>query len=412
MKKLRYILISYIMYHTFLQVAFAQKITTLAPQIERQSQQYVSITKVELTADYTIIYYTYRKSVNPFEQLLNGGRTPPQLIQIDPNSRLYSVRNIDKKFKFIKTIGIPVSPQKAEIEAGKQVNFSVYYERLEPGIEIFDLFEGKDDPRNGELQFWNFYGIRIRNPKNQKKIIPTDTKTEPKKIPPIAVQPPKPVEVKPEVATSSVSVFSTLKGTILDAKTKLPISAKLSYSVPNDDNGVDSLQLSASAGKFKLILSPNQKYGYAASAKGYFPSSGEFDLTKTNEGQETTTEILLSPVAVGEAVTLNNIYFQISKFDLLPTSYPQLDQLVKLLQDSPKTEIRIEGYTDSVGDFDENVKLSLDRANAVKKYLVSKGIDSARIEAKGLGPTRPVSKGTTDAERQKNRRVEFVILKM
>ena len=85
---------------------------------------------------------------------------------------------------------------------------------------------------------------------------------------------------------------------------------------------------------------------------------------------------------------------------------------MKLLQDSPKAEIRIEGYTDSVGDFDENVKLSLDRANAVKKYLVSKGIDSAKIEAKGLGPTRPVSKGTTDAERQKNRRVEFVILKM
>ena len=412
MKKLRYILISYIMYHTFLQVAFAQKITTLAPQVDRQSQSHIIITKVELTSDFTIIYYKYQDQANPLERFLNGRPDGPETIRIDPKSQLYSIRNIDKKYKFIKAIGIPVSPKYLEVEQGDMIKFSVYYERLDPGVEIFDVFEGKDDSKNPLFHYWNFYGIRIRNPKNQKKIVPTDIKTESKKIPPVAVQPPKPVEVKPEVVTSSVPAFSTLKGTILDAKTKQPISAKLSYSVPNDDNGVDSLQLSASAGKFKLILSPNQKYGYAASAKGYFPSSGEFDLTKTNAGQETITEILLSPVAVGEAVTLNNIYFQISKFDLLPTSYPQLDQLVKLLQDSPKAEIRIEGYTDSVGDFDENVKLSLDRANAVKKYLVSKGIDSAKIEAKGLGPTRPVSKGTTDAERQKNRRVEFVILKM
>ena len=197
MKKLRYILISYILHLIFFQTAFAQKITTLAPQIERQSQRYINITKVELTADYTIIYYKYFRPVNPFDRLFNGDEPKIQSIQIDPKSRLYSVRNIDKKFKFIKTIGIPVSPQKAEIEAGEQVNFSVYYERLEPGIEIFDLFEGKDDPRNGELQFWNFYGIRIRNPKNQKKIVPTDIKIESKKIPPVAVQPPKPVEVKP-----------------------------------------------------------------------------------------------------------------------------------------------------------------------------------------------------------------------
>lgn len=413
MKKVLFIPTLYVLLFTISQTLSAQKLTTLAPAVDRQSQRYVSITKVVLTEQYTIIYFRYKQASNPFDQLL--GRDNKQLIQIDPESYLYQPRNQNKKFKFVKAVGIPVSPKQLNVPAGEEINFSVYYDKLEPGIENFDLFEGEDNPKNN-LQFWNFYGIKIRNPKAQKKIIPNDVKTEIKKNAPVAIEAPKPtVEDKPLVTTPEVASpsFFTIRGTILDAKTKQSIpSSKLNYSVPNDDNGVDSLQLSASAGKFKLVLSPNQKYGYVASAKGYFPSSGEFDLSKPASAQEIVAEILLSPVAVGEAVTLNNIYFQVTKFDLLPNSYPQLDQLVKLLKENPQAEIRVEGHTDNVGDFDENIKLSLERANSVKKYLVSKGIESSRVEPKGYGPTRPISKGSTDEERQKNRRVEFVILKM
>jgi len=401
--------------------ANAQKITTLRPYVERQSQPDVEITKVELTDTYTIISFLYRdftvddsrnrRGNGGLEDLLRQFQRPStQWIQIDPRSRLYKPGDSGKKFRFVKAEGIPISPDSLIVKPGQEVRFKVYFRRLDPGIEVFDMFEGQENARGGP-RFWNFYGVHIRNPKTP----PPAPKPEPKKeTPPVVAEAPKttpqPVEPKTEPAAPA-SKLITLRGTILDAKTKKPIPAKITYIVPSEDNGFDSLQLSASSGKFKLNLDAGNKYAYVASAKGYFPESGAFDLTQAKGGQEVNNEIALNPVAVGEAITLNNIYFEISKFDLLPTSFAELDRLAQLMKENNNLEIRVEGHTDNLGDFDKNVELSQNRANAVKRYLVAKGIDSARIESKGLGSTRPITKGTSESERKRNRRVEFVVVK-
>jgi OmpA-OmpF porin, OOP family len=389
----------------------AQKITTARPFVQKQSQDYVVLTKVELTPSYTILYFTYenqrRRRGSIFDLLEGNQGANNDIIQFNPQSRLYEPQRANRKFKFIKAEGIPLSPDKMRVYPGDKVSFVVYFERLEPGIELFDLYEGKDE---GSLEFWNFYGVHIRNPKNQPK--PQPKKAEPPVVVEKPVEPaPAPVTA-PEPAPVSGLALATVRGTVLNAKTKQPIAAKINYTVPNDDNGLDSLQLSASSGKFRINVPPNQKYNYEVSAKGYLPTTGAFDLSKTAAGQETSVEVLLTPVAVGEAITLNNVYFDVSKYELLPTSYAELDRLVAFMQDNPRIEVRVEGHTDNLGDFDENVKLSQNRANAVKQYLVSKGIDSVRIEAKGYGSTRPVSKGTSEAERRRNRRVELAILKL
>jgi outer membrane protein OmpA-like peptidoglycan-associated protein len=73
-------------------------------------------------------------------------------------------------------------------------------------------------------------------------------------------------------------------------------------------------------------------------------------------------------------------------------------------------KVRVEGHTDNVGKAKKNTQLSQKRADAVKKYLVSKGVEDARLEAIGFGPDKPIADNATDEGKEANRRVEFVIV--
>ena len=101
------------------------------------------------------------------------------------------------------------------------------------------------------------------------------------------------------------------------------------------------------------------------------------------------------------------IQFQSAKAVLLPQSLKVLDDVVDILKDNPELSLSIEGHTSGDGIFEANMNLSNERANNVKGYLISKGIDAARLTAKGYGPTQPINKGKTTAEKAQNRRVEL-----
>jgi outer membrane protein OmpA-like peptidoglycan-associated protein len=75
---------------------------------------------------------------------------------------------------------------------------------------------------------------------------------------------------------------------------------------------------------------------------------------------------------------------------------------------NPNIEVEIRGYTDNVGSKATNLKISAARANAVRNWLIMKGIDQRRITAKGLGPADPIGDNNVPAGRNMNRRVEFV----
>jgi len=122
-------------------------------------------------------------------------------------------------------------------------------------------------------------------------------------------------------------------------------------------------------------------------------------------------EIKKDEIKVGQTIQLKNVFFAFNKSDLLPDSYPELNKVADFLKDNPTVEIELAGHTDNVGSDEYNMELSDKRANSVKTYLVSQGISADRLRAKGYGETQPIAPNDYDWGREKNRRVEFTILK-
>jgi len=108
---------------------------------------------------------------------------------------------------------------------------------------------------------------------------------------------------------------------------------------------------------------------------------------------------------------LKGIEFDRDKATIRPTSTPALDKSAAVLIEYPSLRVLITGHTDDTGGRDKNLQLSKDRAEAVKTYFVSKGIDASRIETRGAGAEEPLDSNATAAGRQRNRRIEIKLLK-
>ena len=109
--------------------------------------------------------------------------------------------------------------------------------------------------------------------------------------------------------------------------------------------------------------------------------------------------------------TLENVLFDSGNATLKHKSFKTLDDLAEVLMRKKTMVIEIAGHTDNVGSSSDNLKLSQERANSVKNYLVEKGISSSRIKAKGYGDTEPVTDNSDDKSKTENRRTEVRILK-
>jgi outer membrane protein OmpA-like peptidoglycan-associated protein len=108
--------------------------------------------------------------------------------------------------------------------------------------------------------------------------------------------------------------------------------------------------------------------------------------------------------------TLENVHFDVNKWDIKPQCAPHIDNLYNTLVLNPKMKIELAGHTDSDGDDMKNLILSQNRAEAVMKYLIEKGLDPARVSAKGYGEQVPIVPNTTPENKAKNRRTEVRVL--
>jgi|GEM_PF-4874310 len=137
----------------------------------------------------------------------------------------------------------------------------------------------------------------------------------------------------------------------------------------------------------------------------------EFDTLAS--GAELSAQ-LLSPAQcdadVADYMTGKQVQFRKSKTSLQDNAFAVIDGVIQILVRCPSAKVQIGGYTDSRGDSDLNMRLSRERAETVRDYLVEQGINTARLDARGFGPQRPIASNKTAAGRAVNRRIEFRVI--
>ncbi len=181
-------------------------------------------------------------------------------------------------------------------------------------------------------------------------------------------------------------------------------------------------------GKFLFRVYENENYTLIGETDGYLvkrqPYSMKGKSVPLESLKELVTNITFDTILVldrlekNKVFVLNNIYFDLDKYDIKPEAARELDKLVELLNDNPEIKIEMSSHTDSIASREYNITLSQRRAESTVNYLVKKGIDPQRLVAKGYGEDRPIARntnpdGTDNPEgRQRNRRTEFKILEI
>jgi outer membrane protein OmpA-like peptidoglycan-associated protein len=222
------------------------------------------------------------------------------------------------------------------------------------------------------------------------------------------------VKLFPSIKPEPVAIIF---GTVVNAMDKTPLSADVILEIMGDTTKKSQMnaEFDPQTGEYKFVVPLKKTYMLNASKKGYISISDNIDLSKERSFREIKKNINLIPVQEGQKMILNNLFFEQGLFEIKSESYPELDRIVNLMKEFPTIEVLLEGHTHSTPEDDEklNLKLSGDRVNEVKKYLVEKGgIEERRIQIKAWGGSRPIASNQTEETRKKNRRVEFTILKL
>jgi peptidoglycan-associated lipoprotein len=154
--------------------------------------------------------------------------------------------------------------------------------------------------------------------------------------------------------------------------------------------GSDGITIEASTnenGAFRFMMKPSTDYVYIAGKEGYLKGKARESTKGLEQSREFDVTIYLS--SIERVIELPNIFYDFAKWDLRPESMVSLDNLVETLNDNPNVTIELMSHTDSRGTPADNMELSQKRAQSVVDYLISKGIASERLQAKGYGESQP-----------------------
>jgi outer membrane protein OmpA-like peptidoglycan-associated protein len=327
---------------------YAQRVTQ-NPKLDARASPELSLHRVTITATRTIVLCSFLTQ----KRMSNISRIT---IFIAHNTRLVD-RRTGKAYRLLGAKDIPVlkagavpgdpSNQPRVAYPNVRAYYTLYFPKLPSGVDYVDLIEPDQAGFNSPF---SFFGVQINNPRALKPVGETS--------PTLAGGKPKP-QVKPKakpVATPKVADKPT---------------GQVAKKPPATTDSI------------------------AVAKKETAP----------------VTSLTGQAFAEGQVIRLNNLAFAQSQYDILPSSFAELNHLVALMQANPRLEILLEGHTDNIGSPVENMKLSQDRVRAVKAYLIQKGTAPERVQTKAYGSTKPLVTNGTPEQRQANRRVELKVLK-
>jgi len=171
-------------------------------------------------------------------------------------------------------------------------------------------------------------------------------------------------------------------------------------------------------GYFRAPAIRNRAYVIKAMSKGYVADCLTFTMDSATQVSERTISryLLLDQLQINRKYVVDNIYYDLDSWSIRTDAMPALDNLVALMKENPVT-IELGSHTDSRASDAYNLELSQHRAESARQYLILRGIDPARIVAKGYGESQPVNRcmngiPCSEAEHQQNRRTEFKVISL
>jgi len=219
------------------------------------------------------------------------------------------------------------------------------------------------------------------------------------------------------VSAQDADTLIYAQGKIVNGITKEPVYARISYQSLPYGSKVGFLAGSS----FSFPLFDNEKYSITVEAAGFAPSKYQLDPADANGERKVIQDIELTIPSgaahnaetthtVGKVMRLDDLNFDAGKVKISSTSFDELDEVVLMLKNNPRMVIQLEGHTDTRGNANANLKLSQERVDAVKAYLVNKGSSKKKIKTKAFGGTNPLSLEDSEEAHALNRRVELRVL--
>ncbi|WOK04880.1 OmpA family protein [Imperialibacter roseus] len=194
---------------------------------------------------------------------------------------------------------------------------------------------------------------------------------------------------------------------VVDSETKKKITAKVKVLDMLNKKVLFAKELGDT---LKLNLAAGGDYRIVSKADSHLFNEVEFNLAKENLGPDVKITLELSPIKIGMKLQLKEVFFETNSAKMLEESLAEIQEVYELLWEHPNLVVQIAAHTDNTGTHDDNMELSGRRAQAIVEVLKDKGVPEKMLAAKGYGETKPLLPNTTEENKQKNRRVEFIVI--